>query len=375
MGDTTGSGVLRRAYTRSMPTTLRPLALLEESMADVRAQWHAVLAGISPDEENTPAIEVRAALRQVERLASQLKAIKQELVPQINHVTSQDVSEESFLHYCTSAATAAALCGTTQHDRVRLTRLAACVWVWSVCVATVLNDLELLSGSLSFAATCGLFEGTVEEAITSEEEAYAFFFGKTASGATTLRDRDVMLVCELLYHLYTRNDAAAEVAVRRITELMDISGEPSAYHLYMEDVLDDVTRMAVWVATEDYGALNAFVTEAILAEKDGCGSVPPLVLFFTQMMLDNVVQRQLVQAGFQNAWRPVVGVEAPATGSMAEPVECRDALRHCAVESRKFLVCRILQCESLPPRGAWPFPADFADNYFRVDWWARHEAS
>ncbi|ESL05712.1 hypothetical protein TRSC58_06629 [Trypanosoma rangeli SC58] len=372
----TGDGALRRAYTRSMPAVLRPLSLLEESMADVQLQWEEIIEGVMM--EDAVVSSVHAAVRRVERLASQLKAIKQELLPLMKHFSHhKEDSQQSFLRYCSSTVRAPAsgdhtVRGVAQGKRTRTTRLAACVWVWSVCIGTILNDLELLSSSLSFAACEGLFDSPMEA--VRNVEASAFFLGKTAGNEPTLSDGDVLLACQLLYHLFTGDDSAAELVLRRVMSLL---GECEERHDGKECrgcMLNRLARIAEWVAAEDYGALQALMKLDLYTAGGAFHSLPPLVVYFTQMMLDTVVHRQLVQRHFQSAWRPVISVDEPVRAALQDVPLGATMTLSCGVSgtfsatTRRLRVCSLFRRESLPPRVPWPIPEALVDSCFRVEW-------
>ncbi|RNF17958.1 putative dynein heavy chain [Trypanosoma conorhini] len=372
----TGEGALRRAYTRSMPAVLRPLPLLEESMTDVQLQWEEVLEEIMEDEVATSS--VHAAVQRVERLASQLKAIKQELLPQMKHFPHHEAASElSFLQYCSRSARAHAIGDprtrdVVQGEQTRATRLAACVWVWSVCVGTILNDMELISSSLSFAASTGLLDNLTEE--VRHAEANAFFLGKIACDEPTLSDADILLACQLFYHLFTGDDAAAELVFCRVMSLLDDCEERDDGKECRGCMLSRLARLAEWVASEDYAALQAFMKPDFPTGGDASYSLPPLIFFFTQVMLDMVVHRQLLQRSFQNAWRPVINVDKPvrcnlrSASSGARMTPSCDASWLSTATKKRLRACSMFRRESLPPRAPWPVPEALVDSCFRMEW-------
>lgn len=341
-------------------------------MSTVRAQWSGIIEGVASQGPTTS--NVLAAVHQAGRLASQLKAIKQELLPQMRLMTCPgDVVEESFDQYCSRVAADGVMADSNhsssdaaQEESTRVNRLAACVWVWTVCLATVLNDMELLSTSLSFIASCRSLKDFAEAMLLSES--YAFFYGNAADDGSCLSDGDVLLACELLYHLFTRDDAAAEVAFRRVVFLIDACEESIDGSLCRWRFLTTVVRMAECVAVEDYGALKRLMKLDSHADIEPSGLLPPLIILFTQVMLDSVVHRQLVDGCFQNVWRPLISVEMPAsTGAPAAKITSALSLSPSAAgtlissdlsaASSRWVTCRVLQRESLPPRCSWPLPA------------------
>ncbi|KAF8298560.1 hypothetical protein TcYC6_0072690 [Trypanosoma cruzi] len=370
----TDDGGLRRAYTRSMPAVPRPLWLLEESMRDVQVQWEEIIEGVMV--EDVSFSSVRAAVLHVERLASQLKAIKQELMPRLSHFSQKEEdSEQPFLRYCSCAAKPTvngdnSICDLAQGEQTQAARLAARVWVWGVCVGTIMNDLELLSTSLSFAASTCLLEKFAEEVRLTE--ASTFFLGKDEGVASPLSDSDLLLACQLLYHLFTGDDAAAEIICHRVLSLIDDCEERDDGKECRGCILSRLVRIAECVAAEDYGALQVLMKVDFFTGVDTLCSLPPLIIFFTQMMLDTVVHRQLVQGCFQNVWRPVINVDRPARDeSPSVPSEAMmnsfcSSSRLSFTTKRRLMTCCAVFRESLPPRVPWPIPEDLMDRCFRM---------
>ncbi|EKF29971.1 dynein heavy chain, putative [Trypanosoma cruzi marinkellei] len=371
---TTDDGGLRRAYTRSVPAVLRPLCLLEKSMRDVQVQWEEIIEGVTV--EDVSLSSGRAAMLRVERLASQLKAIKQELMPRLGHFSHQEEdSEQPFLRYCSCAARTTvnednSTCDVADGEQTQAVRLAARVWVWCVCVGTIMNDMELLSTSLSFAAsTCLLDKFTEEVRLT---EGSTFFLGKDEGVAFPLSDGDLLLACQLLYHLFTGDDAAAEIICHRVLSLIDECEERDDGKECKGCILSRLVRIAECVAAEDYGALQLLMKADFFTGVDTSCSLPPLIIFFTQMMLDTVVHRQLVQGCFQNVWRPVINVDRPARDeSPSVPLQAMTtspfaSSRLSFTTKRRLMACCTVFRESLPPRVSWPIPEDLMDRCFRM---------
>ncbi|ORC91593.1 putative dynein heavy chain [Trypanosoma theileri] len=391
------AGTLRRTYTRSMPTVLRPFSLLQESMQDVKTQWYAVITELSGSVETINTADIRAALCRVERIASQLKAIKQELVPLLNRHTSCGGSgeESSFLQYCHWATTLNINSNTNtsnnteMNEKREVMRLSLCVWVWSVCMATILNDFEFLSASLSFLSCCNLFEDASDEMTLSEVSAF-FSAGESTVGISHLTDKELLCTCELLYRLYTRDDAAAEISIGRTISLLEnckkssssssslllLDGDNREWDMDKND-FGAVPCMASWVATEDYGKLSAFLLQSLTTtntsnttnENDRSSfSTPPLLLLFTQLMNNMVVHRQLLQSEFHKVWRPIIDINpsiSSTTTAAGNTGTCTSSWLN-SMEKRKLAVCSILQRESLPPRSAWPLPTALVDSIFCV---------
>lgn len=220
---------LRRSYTRTIPEDLRTVEQLRLSFEDVRRQWAELCS--SYVESKAPLISSSATCHaqfalqpgvrvSVDRLVSQLKAVKQELLAQLTRflgflcmpsectLTANTIAdgaangaaglavsaslskkgsfapEEKWLgdlagvsparETATVAAHSSnAPCQESEEPRneyFAAVWLARRVWVWSICLACATMDLELLSGSVSvstelffgcpFSSRCGT--GAVE---------------------------------------------------------------------------------------------------------------------------------------------------------------------------------------------------------------------
>ncbi|KAG5495223.1 hypothetical protein JKF63_02278 [Porcisia hertigi] len=201
---------LRRPYTRTIPKEIRTIVRLKHSFEDVRKQWqdlcktytHAQVEStghVLSATEGTLSHEVRSA---VDRLVSQLKSVKQELLAHLSTLsgalaaTSASLATEATasplpawvadLMGRSSLPVASSSCVEHISEEMRgylqAVWLARRVWVWSVCFACILMDLELLSGSVSVAAE--LFFGNAfatgmapEQAETGGLQSASFMFG------------------------------------------------------------------------------------------------------------------------------------------------------------------------------------------------------
>ncbi|KAG5469177.1 hypothetical protein LSCM4_02575 [Leishmania orientalis] len=171
---------LRRSYTRTIPSEIRTTEQLQLSFEDVREQWWDLCEAYTRGREEFscqtkhPAEEVlpgntRSA---VDRLVSQLKSVKQELLAHLSRLsgalTTPSVPPPSGALDLVLPEWASDLMGNSAPSNVRAVRLehgseamksylqaiwlARRVWAWSLCFAIVSMDLELLSGSVSVAA-------------------------------------------------------------------------------------------------------------------------------------------------------------------------------------------------------------------------------
>ncbi|KAG5493680.1 hypothetical protein JIQ42_02054 [Leishmania sp. Namibia] len=171
---------LRRSYTRTIPSEIRTTEQLQLSFEDVREQWWDLCEAYTRRREEFschtkhPAEEVlpRNTRSAVDRLVSQLKSVKQELLAHLSRLsgafTAPSVPPTSGALDLLLPEWASDLMGNSAPSNVRAVRLehgseamqsylqviwlARRVWAWSLCFATVSMDLELLSGSVSVAA-------------------------------------------------------------------------------------------------------------------------------------------------------------------------------------------------------------------------------
>ncbi|KPA81055.1 hypothetical protein ABB37_04420 [Leptomonas pyrrhocoris] len=186
---------LRRSYTRTISKHLRTVEQLRLSFEDARRQWRELCfryKGSSVTHAKTDAScglsLLSSGIRSsVDRLVSQLKAVKQELLAHLTHglealclpsdaaaaaspSTSPQpddfVLKEKWLQnllsvYSKGAAAAAVADRQTdalnrdahavRREYLLTVWLARRVWVWSICLACATMDLELLSGSVSLS--------------------------------------------------------------------------------------------------------------------------------------------------------------------------------------------------------------------------------
>ncbi|KAG5469880.1 hypothetical protein CUR178_02022 [Leishmania enriettii] len=186
---------LRRSYMRTIPSEIRTTEQLQLSFEDVREQWWDLCEAYTrgreefscqtkhPSEEVLPR-DTRSA---VDRLVSQLKSVKQELLAHLSRLsgalTAPSVPPPSGPLDLLLPEWVSDLMGNSAPSNVRALRLehgleamqsylqviwlARRVWAWSLCFAIISMDLELLSGSVSVAAE--LFFGNLFLAAVAPE--------------------------------------------------------------------------------------------------------------------------------------------------------------------------------------------------------------
>ncbi|KPI89847.1 hypothetical protein ABL78_1016 [Leptomonas seymouri] len=188
---------LRRPYTRTISKDLRTVEQLQVSFEDVRRQWKCIcdthgginVATASASASSSSPVVLPPGVRSsVDQLVSQLKAVKQELLPHLTRMLGalslpidatatasstspqQDrfAADEKWLEELSrgdrggraaAAATAASRQGDASDRSAYALRkeylqalwLARRVWAWSICLASASLDLELLSGSISMS--------------------------------------------------------------------------------------------------------------------------------------------------------------------------------------------------------------------------------
>ncbi|CBZ30055.1 conserved hypothetical protein [Leishmania mexicana MHOM/GT/2001/U1103] len=186
---------LRRSYTRTIPKDIRTTRQLHRTFEDIREQWrdlckaytHERAKSSSQVESDTEEVVPHGARSAVERLVSQLKSVKQELLAHLSRLSGALAGPAAPLPTADTASSLPAwvsdLMGsndTSSASTVRVAQnseamqhylqaiwLARRVWVWSLCFASVVMDLELLSGSVSVAAAL-FFGNAFDTAMTPE---------------------------------------------------------------------------------------------------------------------------------------------------------------------------------------------------------------
>ncbi|CCW60908.1 unnamed protein product [Phytomonas sp. EM1] len=191
--------VLRRPYGRTMPRDIRSVHMLALSFQDLKEQWTSFMRSSVSPHNGEKEVFGRKGRDLAERLSSQIKAIKQELLHHLStllHTRQAGTCSSKDLHtfYDTSLsrgntspkATTPTHSSTPQNDLPPIYKgdgnsdtvafftslfssreacvencleipylealwLARRVWLWAIFIAILLADMELLSGSLSFA--------------------------------------------------------------------------------------------------------------------------------------------------------------------------------------------------------------------------------
>ncbi|AIO01550.1 hypothetical protein LPMP_332590 [Leishmania panamensis] len=175
------SSWLRRPYTRTISKEIRTTLQLQRSFEDIREQWRDLCETYTHARVESSSCRIRQAGEAVlphgtrgvvDRLMSQLKSVKQELLAHLSRLSGALAVLSVSLPTETSAPPLPAWvsdlmeCSDPLNARtVRVAEnseamqsylqaiwLARRVWVWSLCFASVTMDLELLSGSVSVAA-------------------------------------------------------------------------------------------------------------------------------------------------------------------------------------------------------------------------------
>lgn len=289
---------LRRPYTRTVSADIRPLPVLALSFADATRQWRDLVierrhvdiqeAGARPlhcPPKNATLSDAavvvvsadkaaRQALAALERIASQLKAVKQELVvlagrapfpvaPQAaphDDPESQDAVTWPFIDTAIEAAFFGSLVSppvapftgggdSTDDSWCELRCLQRRVWVWSILVGLTLADLDLLAGSLATAQQELFAEADFQSNMpsgnnkkdgdernrASGSELVSFFTlcpaGEGTNTATTCDasesaafplDSLFISAASLLYSVLTGDDAAASRAAQRWTDISSL---------------------------------------------------------------------------------------------------------------------------------------------------------
>ncbi|KAG5469532.1 hypothetical protein LSCM1_02755 [Leishmania martiniquensis] len=186
---------LRRSYTRTISSEIRTTEQLQCSFEDVRKQWWGLCLTYTQRREEsschgkvaTEEILPRGTRDAVDRLVSQLKSVKQELLAHLSRLSGAlavpTIPPPSEAASSPLPAWVSDLMGDSIPCNARASRveqnseaiqsylqaiwLARRVWAWSLCFATVTMDLELLSSSVSVAAE--LFFGNLCRAATATE--------------------------------------------------------------------------------------------------------------------------------------------------------------------------------------------------------------
>ncbi|CAG9580882.1 conserved hypothetical protein [Leishmania major strain Friedlin] len=186
---------LRRTYTRTIPKDIRTTQELQRSFEDIREQWRDLCEAYTHAKAKS-SWQVESAIEEtvphgtrsaVERLVSQLKSVKQELLAHLSRLSGALAGPAAPLPTEASASALPAwvsdVMGCSHNSRARTVRVEPCseamqsylqaiwlarrVWVWSLCFASVAMDLELLSGSVSVAAE--LFFGNAFDTAVAPE--------------------------------------------------------------------------------------------------------------------------------------------------------------------------------------------------------------
>ncbi|AYU82243.1 hypothetical protein LdCL_330033200 [Leishmania donovani] len=186
---------LRRTYTRTIPKDIRTTQQLQRSFEDIREQWrdlceaytHARAKSSWHVESAMEEVVPHGTRSAVERLVSQLKSVKQELLAHLSKLSEALAGPAaplptgasasalpgwvSDLMGCSDASSARAVRveqnSKAMQSYLQVVWLARRVWVWSLCFASVAMDLELLSGSVSVAAEL-FFGNAFDTAIAPE---------------------------------------------------------------------------------------------------------------------------------------------------------------------------------------------------------------
>ncbi|KAG8347414.1 hypothetical protein ERJ75_000326600 [Trypanosoma vivax] len=373
---------LRRPYTRSIPAQLRSVQQLEESTLDVVAQWHLLV------EEVISKTSPRScdALRRLERLASQIKAVMQELTALTNEqlcVQHSTLSFEEFCSWASSPVTTYAPDIGTKLQKMQEVCLSACVV--SLCIAVVMNDLELLISSMSFAQSHHLIMELGAGGFAHSRLAHRFFAPVSGNKeAEQLPDVDVLFACKLFYCLCTENGCEEETMAQQVVQQLEsaeneaedcgsLAAHRSAFFIF-------ISHLALALAAEDYPRVCKHVARGF---RDGGGrhhSPPSLLFLFTHVMFNLVVRRKLVEAKFQEVWRPVISIDTshtsverggPAVYAVALCPSPGEGDVHSATDdptkhTRYMLASAMLQRECLSVQGAWPLPFPMLERLFAV---------
>ncbi|SCU73003.1 uncharacterized protein TEOVI_000458700 [Trypanosoma equiperdum] len=399
---------IRRPYTRSIPVKLRSLAQLEESTVDATTQWYELLEQLVTETDVKGILQQttkRKAARKLEELASQLRAVMQEMTAQSGRVVREGVDTQSFEQFCAWAGSTPSLQTTeASNGCTQMDKLCARVCMLCLCVAVILNDLELLICGMSFAESHKLLETysreceqrsvrqsnsipdsgmekgkNSEDVVLCSTVAHTLICGNDHNTFVPLADGDVLLACTLLYYLYTQDGPSASKSVMILERVLHYAEEVG----YTSDVLDEtggyridffytISRMANWVETDNCPRLYQRIAHGFQGGSEVLVPFPPFVFLFTQVMLHMVVRRRLVEMQLQNVWRPVVTMDAAPVGcdgtaaetcSHVHPTVSSTSL--CSAHgSKSFAVCLMLQRACLSQYRSWPLPMELQKSFF-----------